>query len=189
MHKLCTIFNVKMNWLTAIFMVLFPLLDVIDLIMDGIFYDKVKSNSNNALSNEDAKDYKAIILTFVVVGIIVTLINIGLFIATAIRQRNIACKDSEITVPLELSPFMTWLEDVPQIVICLIVAFKIEAFLSEEVQLAKAIFTIAKSVLYLSYFRLTRGEERSYWLFYTEIIGNGLLLICGAVLLGRLGRF
>lgn len=45
-------------------MVLFPLLDVIDLIMDGIFYDKVKSNSNNALSNEDAKDYKAIILTF-----------------------------------------------------------------------------------------------------------------------------
>lgn len=189
MHKLCTIFNVKMNWLTAIFMVLFPLLDVIDLIMDGIFYDKVKSNSNNALSNEDAKDYKAIILTFFVVGIMVTLINIELFIATAIRQRNIACKDSEITVPLELSPFVTWLEDVPQIVICLIVAFKIESFLSEEVQLAKAIFTIAKSVLYLSYFRLTRGEERSYWLFYTDIIGNGLLLICGAVLLGRLGRF
>lgn len=119
----------------------------------------------------------------------VTLINIELFIATAIRQRNIACKDSEITVPLELSPFVTWLEDVPQIVICLIVAIKIEAFLSEEVQLAKAIFTIAKSVLYLSYFRLTRGEERSYWLFYTDIIGNGLLLICGAVLLGRLGRF
>lgn len=189
MHKLCTFFNVKMNWLTAIFMVLFPLLGVIYLIMDGIFYDKVKSNSNNVLTYEDAKDYKAIILTFFVVGIMVTLINIELFIATAIRQRNIACKDSEIIVPLQLSPFMTWLEDVPQIVICLIVAFKIEAFLSEEVQLAKAIFTIAKSILYLAYFRLTKGEERSYWLLYTEILGNGLLLLCGAVLLGRLGRF
>lgn len=85
-----------MNWLTAIFMVLFPLLGVIYLIMDGIFYDKVKSNSNNVLTYEDAKDYKAIILTFFVVGIMVTLINIELFIATAIRQRNIACKDSEI---------------------------------------------------------------------------------------------
>lgn len=126
---------------------------------------------------------------FFVVGIMVTLINIELFIATAIRQRNIACKDSEITVPLQLSPFMTWLEDVPQIVICLIVAIKIEAFLSEEVQLAKAIFTIAKSILYLAYFRLTKGEERSYWLLYTEILGNGLLLLCGVVLLGRLGRF
>lgn len=186
---MCTMLNVKMNWLTAIFMVLFPLLDIIDLIMDGIFYDKVKSNSNNVLSDDDAKDYKAIILTFVVVGIMGAVINIVLFIATVIRQRNIACKDSEITVPLQLSPFMTWLEDVPQIVICLIVAFKIEAFLSEEVQLAKAIFTLAKSMLYLAYFRLTKGEERSYWLFYADIFGNGLLLLCGIVLLGRLGRF
>lgn len=44
-----------MNWLTAIFMVLFPLLGVIYLIMDKIFYDKVKSNSNNVLTYEDAK--------------------------------------------------------------------------------------------------------------------------------------
>lgn len=189
MHKPCSKLNVKMHWLTGIFMVLFPLLDVIDLIMDGIFYEKVKSNSNNVLTDDNAKDYKAIILTFLVVGIMVAVINIGLYIATVIRQRNIACKDSEITVPLQLSPFMTWLEDVPQIVICLIVAFKIKTFLSEEVQLAKAIFTIAKSILYLAYFRLTRGEERSYWLFYTEVVGNGLLLLCGMVLLGRLGRF
>lgn len=189
MSKLCTIFNVKMNWVTALFMVLFPLLDIANLVLDGMFYDKVKTNSRNVLTDDDAKDYKAIILTFVVVGIMVTVINIGLFIPTAIRKRNIAFKDSEITVPLELSPIMTWLEDVPQIVICLIVAFKTEAFLSEEVQLAKAIFTIAKSILYLSYFRLTRGEDRGYWLFYTEIIGNGLLLLSGAVLLGRLGRF
>lgn len=84
MYKLCIIFNVKMNWLIVIFMVFFLFLDVIDFIMDGIFYDKVKLNLNNVLSNEDVKDYKVIILIFVVVGIMVILINIGLFIVIVI---------------------------------------------------------------------------------------------------------
>lgn len=181
-------FTLKMNWLTGMLLVLFPLLDVIDLIMDGVFFHNVKSNSNHVLSQDEAKDYKAIILTFVVVGIMGSVINIGYIIVTVIQHRKLECKDSEITVPLQLSPFMTWLEDVPQIVICLIVAFKIEAFLSEEIQLAKAIFTIAKSMLYLAYFWLTKGKERSYWLYYADIIGNGLLLVCSIVLLARLGR-
>lgn len=84
MYKLCIFFNVKMNWLIVIFMVFFLFLDVIDFIMDGIFYDKVKLNLNNVLSNEDVKDYKVIILIFVVVGIMVILINIGLFIVIVI---------------------------------------------------------------------------------------------------------
>lgn len=84
MYKLCFFFNVKMNWLIVIFMVFFLFLDVIDFIMDGIFYDKVKLNLNNVLSNEDVKDYKVIILIFVVVGIMVILINIGLFIVIVI---------------------------------------------------------------------------------------------------------
>lgn len=84
MYKLCIFFNVKMNWLIVIFMVFFLFFDVIDFIMDGIFYDKVKLNLNNVLSNEDVKDYKVIILIFVVVGIMVILINIGLFIVIVI---------------------------------------------------------------------------------------------------------
>lgn len=84
MYKLCIFFNVKMNWLIVIFMVFFLFLDVIDFIMDGIFYDNVKLNLNNVLSNEDVKDYKVIILIFVVVGIMVILINIGLFIVIVI---------------------------------------------------------------------------------------------------------
>lgn len=73
-----------MNWLIVIFMVFFLFLGVIYFIMDGIFYDKVKLNLNNVLSNEDVKDYKVIILIFVVVGIMVILINIGLFIVIVI---------------------------------------------------------------------------------------------------------
>lgn len=84
MYKLCIFFNVKMNWLIVIFMVFFLFLGVIYFIMDGIFYDKVKLNLNNVLSNEDVKDYKVIILIFVVVGIMVILINIGLFIVIVI---------------------------------------------------------------------------------------------------------
>ena len=45
-----------MDVFTGFLMILFPLLDITDLILDGIFHDEVKSNSDGLLTPEDARD-------------------------------------------------------------------------------------------------------------------------------------
>ena len=101
-------------------MILFPLLDVTDLILDGIFHDGVKSNSDGLLTPEDARDFKAPIFTFFILGCMAALINVGVFITVFIGQRGIACKPNESILPLYVMPFITWFEDLPQIALCLI---------------------------------------------------------------------
>lgn len=88
-------------------MVLFPLLDVIDLIIDGIFYEKVNLNSDNLLSDNEAKTFKAIIFTFLVLGAMAAVINISVLLIVFIRQRKIAYKENESSVPLQFSSFIT----------------------------------------------------------------------------------
>lgn len=178
-----------MDCFTGMCMVLFPLLDVIDLIIDGIFYEKVNSNSNTLLSDNDVKTYKAIIFTFVVLGAMAAVINIGVFLFVFIRRRKIAYKENESSVPLQFSPFITWFEDIPQIVVCLLIAFTMKDFLSAEVQLTKAIFTIGKSLFHLAYFRLTQREDGDFCSCSAELFGNVLLLVCGLVLLGYLSSY
>lgn len=69
-----------MHCFTGISMVLFPLLDVIDLNIDGIFYEKVNLNSDNLLSDNEAKTFKAIIFTFLVFGAMAAVINISVLL-------------------------------------------------------------------------------------------------------------
>lgn len=178
-----------MDCFNGISMVLFPLLDVIDLIIDGIFYEKVNLNSNNLLSDNEAKTFKAIIFTFLVLGAMAAVINICVFLFVFIRQRKIAYEENESSVPLQFSSVITWFEDMPQIVVCLLISFTIKDFLSAEVQLTKAIFTIGKSLFHLAFFRLTQRKYGDFCSYSAELVGNILLLVCSLVLLGYLSSF
>ena len=170
-------------------MILFPLLDVTDLILDGIFHDGVKSNSDGLLTPEDARDFKAPIFTFFILGCMAVLINVGVFITVYIGQRGIAYKPNESILPLYVMPFITWFEDLPQIVLCLIVAFKIDTWIDKDVQLAKAIFTIGRALVQLVYLSITRNRYERSWLHISIVLGNIFLLLSAIVLLIRLGHF
>lgn len=137
-----------MGCFTGMGMVLFPLMDVIDLIIDGIFCETVSSNSNNVLSKNERKTYKTIFSTFVGFGVMAAVINIGVFLVTFIRQRKIAYKEDESSLPLHFSSFITCFKDLPQIIVCLLIAFKTKYFLNAVVQVTKAIITIQKSLFH-----------------------------------------
>ena len=133
-------------------MVMFPLFDVIDVFLDGFFYDNVKENSDSLLSVDEKDTLKGTILTFLVLGCMATVINIGIFVLHFLQQRKLKPEERESRRPLQLSPFMTLLKDLPQVIICLIVAFELETYICAHVQLGKAIFTIGKSVFYIGVF-------------------------------------
>lgn len=180
-----------MDLCTLVFMVLFLVLDAVDLIIDGIFHDNVKSNPENVLTQDDANNFKAPIFTFLIVGSVAVVINIGIFTVTFISNRGIAYKEEEIKVPLYMSALITWFEDLPQIAICLILAFKVDSWLNESVQLTKAIFTVVKAMIYLVYLCMTktRYEAARLWLYKLDFIGNVILLLSDIILLTRLGSF
>ena len=173
-------------------MVMFPLFDVIDLFLDGFFYDNVKENPDSLLGVDETKRLKGAILTFLVLGCMATVINIGIFVFHFLQQRKLKPEERESMFPLQLSPFMTLLKDLPQVIICLIVAFELETYICAHVQLGKAIFTIGKSVFYLVYFLLTlrkKWKDKKPVLSIIDCGGNTLLLLCSIVLLYRLGTF
>ena len=173
-------------------MVMFPLFDAIDLFLDGFFYYNVKENPDSLLSVDEKKRLKGTILTFLVLGCMATVINIGIFILHFLQQRKLKPEERESKPPLQLSPFMTLLKDLPQVIICLIVAFELETYICAHVQLGKAIFTIGKSVFYLVYFLFTlkkKWKDKKPVLSIIDCGGNVILLICGILLLYRLGTF
>ena len=173
-------------------MVMFPLFDVIDLFLDGFFYYNVKENPDSLLSVDEKKRLKGTILTFLVLGCMATVINIGIFILHFLKQRKLKPEERESKLPLQLSPFMTLLKDLPQVIICLIVAFELETYICAHVQLGKAIFTIGKSVFYLAYFLLTlrkKWKDKKPVLSIIDCGGNVILLLCSTLLLYRLGTF
>ena len=179
-----------MKYLTMSFMVFFPLLQIIDLFFDGFFYTTVKDNSNSLLRTDEANVIQSIIFVFFVLGCIACLINTGIFIFHFFRQRKLATEESDTKLPLQLSPFLTWLEDFPQTIMCLIVAFKLDSFIGEDVQLGKAIFTICKSMLFLVYFRMSDMWKNKKTVFIiADCIGYIIIFLCSTVLLGRLGTF
>lgn len=180
-----------MDLYTVVFMGIFTVLDAIDLIIDGIFHDNVKSNPENILTQDDANNFKAPIFTFLIVGSVAAVINIGIFITTFISHRGIAYKEEKMKVPLYMSTLITWFEDLPQIAICLILAFNIDSWLNESVQLTKAIFTIVKAMIHLVYLCMTKNryEAARLWLFKLDFIGNVILLLSDIILLTRLGSF
>ena len=178
-----------MDVFIGILMILFPLLDVTDLILDGIFHHEVKSNSDGLLTPEDARNFKAPIFTFFILGCMAVLINVGVFITMYIGQRGIAYKPNESRLPLFVMPFITWFEDLPQIALCLIVAFKIDTWIDKDVQLAKAIFTIGRALVQLVYLSITRNRYERSWLHISIVLGNIFLLLSAIALLTRLGHF
>mmetsp|Transcript_13757 Transcript_13757/g.24452 ORF Transcript_13757/g.24452 Transcript_13757/m.24452 type:complete len:180 (+) Transcript_13757:3-542(+) len=179
-----------MKYLTMSFMVFFPLLQIIDLFFDGFFYTTVKDNSNSLLRTDEANVIQAIIFVFFVLGCIACLINTGIFIFHFFRQRKLASEESDTKLPLQLSPFLTWLEDLPQTILCLFIAFKLDSFIGEDVQLGKAIFTICKSMLFLVYFRMSDMWKNKKTIFIiADCIGYIIIFLCSIVLLGRLGTF
>ena len=180
------------SYLYNALMVMFPLFDVTDVFLDGFFYDNVKENSDSLLSVDEKNTLKGTILTFLVLGCMATVINIGIFILHFLQQRKLKPEERESKLPLQWSPFMTLLKDLPQVIICLIVAFELETYICAHVQLGKAIFTIGKSVFYLVYFLLTlrkKWKDKKPVLSIIDCGGNTLLLLCSIVLLYRLGTF
>ena len=102
---------------------MFPLFDVIDVFLDGFFYDNVKENSDSLLSVDEKDTLKGTILTFLVLGCMATVINIGIFILHFLQQRKLKPEERESKLPLQSSPLITLLKDLPHILICLILAF------------------------------------------------------------------
>ena len=179
-----------MKYLTMSFMVFFPLLQIIDLFFDGFFHTTVKDNSNSLLRTEEANVIQAIIFVFFVLGCIACLINTSIFIFHFYRQRKLASEESDTKLPLQLSPFLTWLEDLPQTILCLFIAFKLDSFIGEDVQLGKAIFTICKSMLFLMYFSMSDMWKNTKTVFIiADCIGYIIIFLCSTVLLGRMVHF
>ena len=159
-----------MKYLTMSFIVFFPLLHIVDLFFDGFFYTSVKDNSESLLRTDEANVIQSIIFVFFVLGCIACLINTGNFIYF-FRQRKLATEESETKLPLQLSPFLTWLEDFPQTIMCLIVAFKLDSFIGEHVQLGKAIFTICPCYFWCIFVSVTCGKTKRPYLSSLTALG------------------
>lgn len=100
-----------MDLCIIVFMVLFFVLDVVDFIIDGIFYDNVKFNLENVFIYDDVNNFKVLIFMFFIVGSVVVVINFGIFIIIFISNRGIVYKEEEMKVLFYMLILIMWFED------------------------------------------------------------------------------
>jgi hypothetical protein len=157
-------------------------LEIADLILDWDFYIEIKD------LDIIAEEIIYCILSFAIVGSL-------LFLCTFINKCVTVCDDGydeeDDTCGTVLSLLSTVIEDLPQIILALIVAFNTKDLLSP-VQIVKAVYGIVEPAIQIilnwrEYSKLTKNIWSDNTCFkgckITEIVVNVIIIICSIVLL------
>jgi hypothetical protein len=192
----------KYFWIVTILVIT---LNVVSLILDGLFYNALKESQNDTLTEDEVNEFKAPVLAFIVMGSIGTFMNI-VFIPFNLCGGNISYCREKMTWPFLMSALWAWLEDFPQLVIAIIAAFRADQLITV-VLFLKAIYGLVKCFVYGMLIGFDRRDEHQYEQLHdvekaeTEgvncrccnkamiIFGIILNCVCSFVLLVRVCRF
>lgn len=174
-------------------------LEIADLVLDWDFYAEVVATKQESI--QKAKDLHYAILAFAIFGTLTCVSSILIKIYCFWKKKD----DTSVFVILSLIP--TWLEDFPQIILAMIVAFKSTELISD-VQVIKAGYTIAEAFIQIIrlvwLFRVKKmcikycccdcigddnEDENKSWIkrvIICDLFGQSILLLCAIILMVEL---
>lgn len=164
---------------------------LVDLILDWAFYIVILDTTQEGINKAD--NLKKAILVFAIVGILIlVLIFLASIAKFLVNREGTLLHDKAAEILIILSAVGTWIEDLPQILLALIVALKAkDPFTS--IQYAKAWFAICKAVLLITVLvvrmRPCCEDKPGKWkriLFILEIIGHAAVIVVSLFLLVQL---
>lgn len=164
---------------------------LVDLILDWAFYSVILNTTQEGINKAD--NLKTAILVFAIVGsLILLLIFLASIAKFLVNREGTLLHDKAAEILIILSAVGTWIEDLPQILMALIVALKAkDPFTS--IQYAKAWFAICKAVLLITVLvvrmRPCCEDKPGKWkriLFILEIIGHAAVIVVSLFLLVQL---
>lgn len=120
-------------------------LDIISLLIDGMFYKALSEAPQAILSRADANALKIPVLVFVVLVCIIQLINISFSIYIYLIRDSYEKRRKKMDWPIIISMLVAWI-DFAQITIALTNAFRTHQLIGR-VQITKAVFGLIKAYL------------------------------------------
>lgn len=164
---------------------------LVDLILDWAFYIVIFDTTQEGINKAD--NLKTAILVFAIVGsLILLLIFLASIAKFLVNREGTLLHDKAAEILIILSAVGTWIEDLPQILMALIVALKAKDPFTF-IQYAKAWFAICKAVLLITVLvvrmRPCCEDKPGKWkriLFILEIIGHAAVIVVSLFLLVQL---
>lgn len=164
---------------------------LVDLILDWAFYSVILNTTQEGINKAD--NLKKAILVFAIVGILIlVLIFLASIAKFLVNREGTLLHEKAAEILIILSAVGTWIEDLPQILMALIVALKAKDPFTF-IQYAKAWFAICKDVLLITVLfvrmRPCCEDKPGKWkrvLFISEIIGHAAVIIVSLFLLVQL---
>lgn len=164
---------------------------LVDLILDWAFYIVILKTTQEGINKADS--LKTAILVFAIVGILIlVLIFLASIAKFLVNREGTLFHEKAADILIILSAVGTWIEDLPQILLALIVAFKAKDPFTF-IQYAKAWFAICKSVLLITVLvvrmRPCCEDKPGKWkrmVSISEIIGHAAVIIVSLFLLVQL---
>lgn len=164
---------------------------LVDLILDWAFYIVILDTTQEGINKAD--NLKKAILVFAIVGILIlVLIFLASIAKFLVNREGTLLHEKAAEILIILSAVGTWIEDLPQILMALIVALKAKDPFTF-IQYAKAWFAICKSVLLITVLvvrmRPCCEDKPGKWkrmVFISEIIGHAAVIIVSLFLLVQL---
>lgn len=142
--KMCT----KLCSLTRCGVIAGCFLLLVDLILDWAFYIVILNTTQEGFNNAD--NLKTAILVFAIVGIIVlVLIFLASIAKFLVNREGTLFHEKAAEILIILTAVGTWIEDLPQILLALIVGLKAKEPFTF-IQYAKAWFALSEAVLLIS---------------------------------------
>lgn len=164
---------------------------LVDLILDWAFYIVILDTTQEGINKAD--NLKKAILVFAIVGILIlVLIFLASIAKFLVNREGTLLHEKAAEILIILSAVGTWIEDLPQILMALIVALKAKDPFTF-IQYAKAWFAICKDVLLITVLvvrmRPCCEDKPGKWkriLFILEIIGHTAVIVVSLFLLVQL---
>lgn len=164
---------------------------LVDLILDWAFYIVILDTTQEGINKAD--NLKTAILVFAIVGsLILFLIFLASIAKFLVNREGTLLHEKAAEILIILSAVGTWIEDLPQILMALIVALKAKDPFTF-IQYAKAWFAICKAVLLITVLvvrmRPCCEDKPGKWkriLFILEIIGHTAVTVVSLFLLVQL---
>lgn len=164
---------------------------LVDLILDWAFYIVILDTTQEGINKAD--NLKKAILVFAIVGILIlVLIFLASIAKFLVNREGTLLHEKAAEILIILSAVGTWIEDLPQILLALIVALKAKDPFTF-IQYAKAWFAICKSVLLITVLvvrmRPCCEDKPGKWkrmVFISEIIGHAAVIVVSLFLLVQL---
>lgn len=164
---------------------------LVDLILDWAFYIVILDTTQEGINKAD--NLKKAILVFAIVGILIlVLIFLASIAKFLVNREGTLLHEKAAEILIILSAVGTWIEDLPQILMALIVALKAKDPFTF-IQYAKAWFAMCKAVLLITVLfvrmRSCCEDKPGKWkriLFILEIIGHTAVIVVSLFLLVQL---